>query len=233
MLPLDEAAQSAVILRGYRAARVEFGLNRIHLGAHLHLIKDHRLWEGIAQSWDEFLAIENINPNAARQYINVAKKFVYELDLDDRTLAKLGMAGISALEKAGKVINEDNQEEVIAALTSLSERDAIQRIIDISSGADDPEKPKVPGMRVLRILKEYHELPPDLQMDFRDRLHGSEQRRKRRKDTGSASDDAALARPSQALTAPGLPDAGGQSHEQVHEPAQTQRVSAKFRFRLK
>lgn len=227
MLPLDEAAQSAVILRGYRAARVEFGLNRIHLGAHLHLIKDHRLWEGVAQSWDEFLAIENINPNAARQYINVAKKFVYELDLDDRTLAKLAMAGISALEKAGKVINEGNQDDVIAALTSLSERDAIQRILDISSDSDDPEKPKVPGMRVLRILKEYHELPPDLQMDFRDRLQGSEQRRRRRNDTGLAQDDAAPATTLQALTAPGPPDVAAQASEQVP------RASAKFRFRVK
>lgn len=178
---MDEATQAAVILRGYRAARVEFGLNRIHLGAHLHLIRDHKLWKGVSETWEEFLATENINPNAARQYINVAKKFVYDLDLDDVVLRKLSMAGISALEKAGKVINETNQDEIIAALTSLSERDAIQRIIEISSSSEHPEKQALPVLRVLRILKEYHELPPDMQMDFRDRLQGHEQRRQNRK----------------------------------------------------
>lgn len=177
MLQLDEQAQASVVLRRYRAVRVEFGLNRIQLGAHLHLIKDHKLWQGIAESWDEFLASENINPNAARQYINVAKKFVFDLDLDDATLRKLSMAGISALEKAGKVINQSNQDDVIAALTSLSERDAVQRIIDISSQAANSDTPSTSEMRVLRILKEYYDLPPDMQNDFRERLHVNQNNR--------------------------------------------------------
>lgn len=179
MLPLDEEAQAAVILRGYRAVRHDFGLNRIKLGAHLHLIKEHKLWKGLAETWEEFLATENINPNAARQYVSVAKKFVYELDLDDQILMKLGMAGISALEKAGRVINESNKDEMIAALTSLSERDAIQRIIEISSGVESTN-PQLPTFTVLKILKEYHGLPPDLQMDFRSRLGAHEDARKKR-----------------------------------------------------
>jgi hypothetical protein len=183
---LDEGAQAAVILRGYRATRLEFGVNRIHLGAHLHLIKEHKLWKGISETWEEFLAMENINPNAARQYISVAKKFVYELDIDDETLRKLSMAGISALEKAGRVINDSNKEEIMETLMSLSERDAIQRIIEISSGVDD-NKPQQPTMRVLRILKEYHELPPDLQQDFRHRLGSHEDTRRRRNGGDEAS----------------------------------------------
>ena len=168
LLLLDGDAQAVVILRGYRAVRASFGLNRIHLGAHLHLIREHKLWKGVAESWEEFLASENLNPNAARQYMNVAKKFVYEMDLDDELLAKLSTAGISALEKAGRVINDGNKEDILAALMSLSERDAIQRIIEISSAA-------------LKVLREYHDLPPDLQQEFRSRLHANEAARTHRK----------------------------------------------------
>ena len=177
---LDGDAQAVVILRGYRAVRASFGLNRIHLGAHLHLIREHKLWKGVAESWEEFLASENLNPNAARQYMNVAKKFVYEMDLDDELLAKLSTAGISALEKAGRVINDGNKEDILAALMSLSERDAIQRIIEISSAAQDKAS-QAPTLRVLKVLREYHDLPPDLQQEFRSRLHANEAARTHRK----------------------------------------------------
>lgn len=182
---LDEKTGTAAILRGYRDARSHFGLYRIKLGAHLHIIKEHKLWKGISETWEAFLATENINPNAARQYINVAKKFVYEMDLDDEMLMKLAGAGISALEKAGRVINQENQEEMLAALVSLSERDAIQRIIEISSAADT-KKQDVPTLRVLKVLREYHDLPPDLQSDFRTRLQNNEAQRSYRRSMHSA-----------------------------------------------
>jgi hypothetical protein len=177
---LDEARQTEVILRGYRAVRLDFGVNRIHLGAHLHLIKEHKIYKQFAETWEEFLASENINPNAARQYIKVAKKFVYEMNIDDETLRKLSMAGISALEKATLAINDENKDEILETLMALSERDAIQRIIEISSGVPD-NKPQQPTLRVLRMLRDYHELPPDLQQDFRHRLVGHEDSRRQRR----------------------------------------------------
>lgn len=173
---LDEEAQKALILRQYNALRVDFGLNRIHLGAHLHLIRENQLWKGIAESWEAFLSGENINANAARQYMAVAKKFVYELNLDEDTLRKLSQAGITALEKAGRVINDGNKAEILSTLMSLSERDAIQRIIEISSGVED-KKPEQASMPVLRILRQYYELPPDMQSDFRRRLTGELKKR--------------------------------------------------------
>lgn len=169
MQPLDEATQVALILRGYRETRMEFGLSRMKLGAHLSVIRRQRLWEGIAESWEAFLGSENINPQAARQYIAVADKFIYDLQLTDDTLRKLAGAGISALEKAARVINDDNKDDILASLISLSDRDAVQRIIEIASGIED-SKPEQASLRVLKMLREYYALPPDMQMDFRNRL---------------------------------------------------------------
>lgn len=183
MQQLDEAAQAAIILRGYRAARLDFGLNRIQLGAHLHLIKDHNLWAGLAKTWEEFLATENINSHAARQYITVAKKFVYELDLDEAMLRKLSTAGMSALEKAAKIITDENKDEMLSVLTALSDRDAIQRMVEMTTDVNEANaeaNSEKTTFSVLRILKEYHQLPPELQQEFRIRLETQEQFRHKR-----------------------------------------------------
>jgi hypothetical protein len=86
---LDAQAQRAEILADYRRARMKFGLARLELGARLHLIQENGLWEGLAENWGTFLAEENINPHAARQYAAVAKKFVFELDQPRRASPSL------------------------------------------------------------------------------------------------------------------------------------------------
>lgn len=173
----DEKCDSQVLsqrsteaLAQYRKSRVNFGLSRMRLGSYLLLIRENKLWDGIAENWESFLAGENINSYAARQYINVARTFIFDMDLPEDVLGRLAVAGITALEKAGRVINDDNRDEMISVLTSLSEKDAVQRIMELSSG----EEPSVnkPSMRMLRMLREFYEMPPDMQMDFLGKVGG-------------------------------------------------------------
>lgn len=165
-MPVSE--QSAALLGEYRKSRIEFGMARMRMGAFLHIIKSNKLWEGVAESFDAFIASENINPHAARQYMSVAKTFIFDMHLPEDVLSKLSIAGISALDKAGKVIGEDNRDEVVEILANLSERDAIQRIMEMST--NEVAGPGKPALRVLRLLREYYEMPPDLQFDFLGKL---------------------------------------------------------------
>lgn len=171
-LTIDE--QSAAILAQYRQSRMEFGLARMRMGSYLHLVRENKLWEGISESWESFLASENINAHAARQYINVAKTFIFEMDLPEETLGRLAVAGITALERASREINEENRDEMVSILTGLSERDAIQRILELSSGESGiTDRPQ---LKVLRLLKEYYLMPPDMQIDFLDKIGGKRRR---------------------------------------------------------
>lgn len=165
---LSEDEQARAIQVGFRQARSKFGLARIELGSYLYTMRKNKLFLGMAENWDQFLAQENINPNAARQYANVAEKFIFELNVSEELLSRLALAGITALEKAGRIINERNKEEVLGALTELGEKDAIQRLIEMSSG-DEP-KPEKATMRVLALLREFNSMPPDLQHEFRTRI---------------------------------------------------------------
>ena len=171
----EEEESNFDIMKQFWDARMHFGLSRIKLGSYLHLIKTHRLWKGFAESWEGFLAKENVNPNAARQYMAVSKKFVFELDLPQQTLSKLSLAGITALEKAANTMSKENQEEVIAILDTLAERDAIQQLMEMAK-EDDTVKDK-PSLRVLSILKQISELPPDMQQQVKEKLAMGDKRR--------------------------------------------------------
>jgi hypothetical protein len=63
-----------------------------------------------------------------------------------------------------------NQAEVLEVLTSLSERDAVQRIIELGAAPPKEGEPSAADLRVLRLLREYMGLPSDLQSKFRERL---------------------------------------------------------------
>lgn len=171
---LAQSAQAMAILGQYRKSRLEFGMVRMRMGSYLTLIKDNKLWRGVAENWESFLAAENLNVHAARQYMAVARKYIFDMDLPEETLGKLSMAGIGALEKAGKVINDENQSDMIDVLTSLSEKDAIQRIIEMS-GEDESSSDK-PTLRVLKMLRDFYDMPPDLQVDFLGKVAGNRKR---------------------------------------------------------
>ena len=175
----EEAARNYEVLQQFWSSRTSFGLARIKMGAYLHLIKQHKLWRGVSESWDAFIARENVNPNAARQYMTVAKKFVFEMDLPEETLAKLSLAGITALERAANTMSEHNQEEVVTILSELTERDAIQRLLEMSD--KEEQKANKPTLRVLRLLKEYHEMPPDLQAEFKGKIMKTESKKEKEK----------------------------------------------------
>lgn len=175
----EEAAEAEAnfdIMKQFWDARMQFGLSRIKLGSYLHMVKSHRLWIGFADSWEGFLAKENVNSNAARQYMAVAKKFIFEMDLSQQVLAKLSLAGITALEKAATQMTKENQEEIVAILSELAERDAIQQLLELSH-EDEPVKDK-PNLRVLSLLRQFSELPPDMQLQFKEKILGNEKRRK-------------------------------------------------------
>ena len=108
--------------------------------------------------------------------MGVAKKFVFEMDLPSDVLAKMSLAGMTALEKAATTMTEANQHEIVAVLSTLAERDAVQRLIELSCEDEEPTKNK-PSLRVLRILKEFSELPPDMQQEVRDKIAAGDRRR--------------------------------------------------------
>lgn len=150
----------------FRQARQQFGMDRIQLGALLVVIRQNSLWKGRATSWNEFLAAEHINPNAARQYMNVASRLVFDMNLDEVTMAKLASVGLTALDKAMRVITPENRDQVLTLLTSLGEKDAIQAIIDMGDAGKGQDAQKI-NLRVIRLLRDFHDLPPDLQQEFR------------------------------------------------------------------
>ena len=167
---LDPEHQRAELLADFRRSRTRFGVARMELGARLHLAREHRLWEGVAESWESFLAAENINPNAARQYMTVARKFVLELQLPAPVLERLCAAGITALERAARAMTPDNQAKMVALLSVLPEGDAVQRIIELGAREAPSGESGAAELRVVRLVREYMQLPPDLQGRFRDRI---------------------------------------------------------------
>jgi hypothetical protein len=152
----------------FRNARLAFGRARLQLGMLLATIRAHSLWKGKAESFGAFLASENIDDNAARQYMRVAQKFITDLRLSDGELDQIAMTSFRALDKASRVITPANKDEVLSVLANLAGRDAVEQIINMSAGVR-PEG-EIVSLRVIRLLADYHYLPPDLQQQFMDRL---------------------------------------------------------------
>ena len=167
----EQGEQAHEVALGVQRLRRELGMARIHLGAYLCVMKDQDLWRAYANSWEAYIATLNMNVSGARQFMTVARKLVFELGLDEKMKETAAMAGMAALEKACRVMNKANKEEIVGILSSLSEKDAVQRIIELSAGRVGEDSHAVADARVLKALRGVYQLPPDLQNQVVDTLN--------------------------------------------------------------
>lgn len=149
-----------------KAAQRKFAMARFEMGVLLHTLKANDLWVGFAESFNDFLAQERINPNAARQYMRVAKRLYFELNLTDLQFEALADVSFSVLDKACSVIDDDNKEDMIALLSSLDSRDAEHELGEIKA----PSDPARQHPRVAKILSEIRDLPHEYRIEVMQQL---------------------------------------------------------------
>ncbi len=149
-----------------QSIRRQFGMVRIEMGALLSQIQKRKAWEGRATSFGDFLEAERINRTAASDYIRIADKFFFELRLSEAEIFKLADANMNILVLAAKVITEENKDEVLTMLDTLSERDARQVLLEMADEVDpQPDKPPRSD-RVTKAINIYRNLPDDQRIEL-------------------------------------------------------------------
>lgn len=143
-----------------------FGLIRFQIGALLLAIKHKNLWHGKAGSFYEYLESERIKKSAARQYMRVAEKFMFELKLDDAHLLALSRVSMTTLVKACEKITKENLSEVVFLLEGLSDRDANHALEDFESHGRALETRRETSQKVRKMVTEFYGLPNDLRVEF-------------------------------------------------------------------
>lgn len=151
-----------------RDARNRFGLIRLEMGILLDQIHKEKIWEGRAATFGAFLEEERINTSSAYDFMRVARKFFFELQLSDEEFNSIASVNMGILSLASQVITKDNKDEVIGYITVLSERDAKQvllELIDETCAVTKPDKPKR-SQQVNKALRVFRDLPDDQRIEF-------------------------------------------------------------------
>lgn len=152
----------------------KFGLARFELGVILETVKTRELWRGKAESFKAYLEQERLNVMACNQYMRVARKLFFELQITDEDFDRLADVGMGTLDIACRVTTPGNKEEVINMLTILSERDAQFELEVIeaenAASAGNGEKTSPYDRRLQKVFREYFALPDDMRMDFKDKM---------------------------------------------------------------
>lgn len=137
------------------------GFQKIRMGAMLCVLEDAGEWRGrtAARSFRGFLVEEGIHPQAARQYMKVARKFVLELEIPNQDLLAMSRASMRVLCAAADVATHDNLAELVSIVATLPRPEALEeiRVRFASSPAQDAEENPL-SRPVGRILSEVGEL---------------------------------------------------------------------------
>lgn len=152
-------------------ARVRFGRARLEMGIYLEQIRRSEAWRLRSDTFARFLEEERVNESAAYQYMRVARRFAFELPVDDATMAELAMVSMSILDQAAKIVTAENLDEILAVVTTLSERDALVALDEIAqqqNPSSQPAQRREP--RVAKVLRLYRELADDERIDVRNVL---------------------------------------------------------------
>jgi len=106
------------------------GFQKIRLGAMLCVLEESGEWKGRtgAHSFRGFLIEEGIHPQAARQYMKIARKFVLELQTSTQDLHAMSRASMRVLCAAADVATPDNQSDLIDIIVSLPKAEALDEI---------------------------------------------------------------------------------------------------------
>lgn len=106
------------------------GFQKIRLGALLCVLEQTGDWQGrtAARSFRGFLLEEGIHPQAARQYMKVAQKFVLQLDIPYQDLLAISRASMRVLCAAADVATPDNLGELVGIIATLPRPEALEEI---------------------------------------------------------------------------------------------------------
>lgn len=118
-----------------RDAFATIGRERIRIGALLCVLFDSGEWRDIsdARSWKAYVSEdEGIEWHAAVQYMQVARRFILELAVDDKIISRIARASMRALVEASKVVDQYNLEEVVILLETLPRAEAIVSFEEMS-----------------------------------------------------------------------------------------------------
>jgi hypothetical protein len=164
-----------IVYRQLEEGRREFGEARLKLGAALALIFDHEIWKGRATTWSAFLADQRLHPSAARDFIAIARVFVFDETLAPRTAeegASLAAASVKILKAAADIITGANRDQVYGIVGQLGNLDAGEALAQLKKGpqsfAGDVLAPR--DRRVESLLRLFYELPMEARIETLSRL---------------------------------------------------------------
>ena len=160
-----------LLYRRLKRTQRDFGRARLELGTLLEVFRQNEaLWRGRGESYFGFLEEERIQPDGAKQFMRVAKKFVLELALDEATLDDLACVNFRILDLAARIITPENQDEVLSLVLALGERDAKVALAELSQ----PNVAPVQRMsrEVQSLLGRFRQLPDDYRSAFMEQLNG-------------------------------------------------------------
>ncbi|SNT36300.1 hypothetical protein SAMN06265795_12925 [Noviherbaspirillum humi] len=146
------------------------GFQKIRLGAMLCVLEESGEWRGrtAASSFRGFLQEEGIYPQAARQYMKVARKFILELDMSPEQLRAVSRASMRVLCAAADVATRDNLDELVDLVATLPRPEAMEEIRLRFGGGESAEAPF--SKPVGRILNEVGELTQTQRAELFSRL---------------------------------------------------------------
>ncbi|WP_137921285.1 hypothetical protein [Hydrogenophaga sp. 2FB] len=120
-----DAAEEAY--RQLHASRMRIGLSRLEIGFNLLTLKDSGAWRGRtgASSFHRFMIEEGLEPKAAVQYMNVARAYLVDQNVDPRRIAMVSMRLLSACIPR---LSTDSVNEIVDLLSSLPSAEARHEI---------------------------------------------------------------------------------------------------------
>lgn len=136
------------------------GFQKIRMGAMLCVLEDTGDWRGrtAALSFRGFLLEEGIHPQAARQYMKVARKFILELAISTEDLLAISRASMRVLCAAADVAAPDNLAELVEIIASLPRPEALEEIQTRFAGQAERFEAGSVSRPVGKILSEVGEL---------------------------------------------------------------------------
>lgn len=156
----------AALLNQVCEAQEQFGLIRLKIGALLIAVREKELWRGRAASFREYLESEHIKPAAAKQYMEVAEKFLFELKLTDQEIASISKCSMTTLVIASQKINRHNREVIIGILENLSDKDAKHALDDFEAYTAPISTATTASPKVKKLVGNYFDLPADVRAEF-------------------------------------------------------------------
>lgn len=162
------------------------GLHRIRMGALLCALEASDAWRGKTggQTFRRFMEEEGIEPKAAYQYMEVAKKFVLDLGCAEHQLAQLATASMRVLVEAAKIATKENVDQIIDILVYLPRPEAKEAMLALAASQQNPEPTDEPqnviklraSKPVAKIMNQFDDLTQEQRAELIGRLVGHRNR---------------------------------------------------------